>query len=124
MTQAPSRRPFGKRRLALLLVCLVVAIGLLLAALRMEQVDPRLAQIEQAVRASFPRFCVGGRMVITREPSPTTSEVYAVGCESTQARFGPAFRLDANTCQVFTMSLTLASELEPLPNGKLPVCPI
>ena len=97
----------------------------MLVALRGNQGDPRLAQIERAVRASFPRFCVGQRMLIEREQPPTASERYMVGCETSQSRFGPAFRLDAATCEILVTSLTLASELDNLSslNGKLPVCP-
>lgn len=133
MTSLSPNPPFRKRRLLLMLVGITLFCGATLAVMRFSN---RQAEVKQAVRASFPLpFCTDDALYVTPCLSPLWDycsywlppghEGYVVGCDNYEDYFGPAFGLDATTCEFHVLSLTLASNLDlQHQNGsKMRVCP-
>jgi hypothetical protein len=119
-----SKRTLRQRTWMLILAALVI-VGVLFWLYQSTQSTN--ARIESVVRANFPRLCVGQKMLIEHTPSPAEPDLYAVGCETTWARFGFAFQFDIKTCRMLIMSLgPLVYQLDfpPDRDNKLRGCPI
>lgn|SRR5574341_536112 len=139
MTGENSRRPINKRRLLVALgisvLSYAVLIGLLvvLTPLIFTPQVIRKLEVKAAVQHTFPSLCAYG-MVVTDCRSGgcafeevTGVEQYEISCRGQERMFGPAISVDATTCEVRVISLTLYTSIlmDQPPNwdGKLLDCP-
>ena len=138
MIEKTSKQLFNWRRKIAVLVGIVLFVMILVAILPslFPQLDPQYqkkAEIESDLRDTFPHLCSDLEITdcklglcMADSQLQQADELYQVSCGGKDSQFGPALVVDATTCKVYPISLTLASELEPEYSelhGKLRSCP-